>query len=162
MLDKQGKINSGEKIKIKREIFHGCGQNKLDVLLNVKYWGRIAIKHFINCLLFSKALQELTKNIKWYVGNVTIQTQHSIVCGGLVIKHNAMQKTLKIKFGMDPKSMLLNIVSDNISRIYSDLEESARILFAAKWNAERCPNLKDWKEKFHEYTTMAKQTLHIW
>lgn len=76
-----------------------------------------------------------------------------------------MQKILKYKLVMDPKSMLLNILPNNITKTYSELCKYmitvARVIFAAKWKAESCSAMNERKSKLYKYATTAKLTSYI-
>lgn len=60
-----------------------------------------------------------------------------------------MKKILKIV--MDPKAMSLSILPNNITKMHSELFKYmvtvARVIFAAKWKAEKCLGFKEWKTK---------------
>lgn len=100
------------------------------------------------------------------VGNVKIQTQHFITCGGHARKQEKMDKDTwrnvkdtKTKNWDGFKAMLLNILPNNITKIHSKLfkylVKAAKVFFAAKWKAEKCTDLKKLNNKLNEYATMA-------
>lgn len=76
-----------------------------------------------------------------------------------------MQKILKQKFPMDPKSMVLNILLCNIVKIHNKLFKYkvtvARVIFTAKWKAKKCPRSKEWRNKLNDYVIMAKLRVRI-
>lgn len=70
-----------------------------------------------------------------------------------------MQNILKIKVGIELKYTLINILPNNTPRIHSELLKYMvmlpTVIFAAKWKAERSPDLNEWKKKLNEYAIIA-------
>lgn len=56
---------------------------------------------------------------------------------------------------MGSKRMLLNILPSDITKIHRELFKyiATRVIFAANWKRVKCPDLKEWKNK---YVTLAK------
>lgn len=74
--------------------------------------------------------------------------------------YEEIQKIVQLKFVMGSKRMLLNILPSDITKIHRELFKyiATRVIFAANWKRVKCPDLKEWKNK---YVTLAKLIYRI-